>query len=262
LQVIAEVGSNIKDHDDCIRSVLAAKASGADVVKFQYYTGQDLFGPLYGGNNGLIVNVEQISEECAWQGIEFMCTAFSPAGYRMIDPYVKRHKVASSEITALDILSTVNSFGKPVILSTGGATHDEIAEALLVLRNVPVTILYCEVAYPARIVDFRHFDNLKDRFGEVCEIGYSDHTIDVLTIPGVAKARGATVIEKHVNFAGHTDTPDAGHSISGPELSMMVRYLKNELPISETFNSNPWKRKLIALPDGARGYFRPLPNDL
>jgi sialic acid synthase SpsE len=262
MKVIAEIGSNFKTQDDCIRSVGCAKEAGADAVKFQYFTGADLYGPLYGGTRNLIIDVEGLAEECGWKGIEFMCTAFSPTGYRMVDPFVKRHKVASSEITALDILNTVNSLGKPVILSTGGATGDEIARALLMLRNVPVTILYCEVAYPARVVDFRRFDELKARFGPVCEIGYSDHSIDVLNIPGTARDRGAKILEKHVNFTEHTDTPDAGHSISGKEFAMMTKYLKDQLPVCETFNPNPWKRQMIALPNGIRGYFRPLPNEV
>lgn len=261
MEVIAEIGSNFKIHDDCIRSIRSAKTAGADVVKFQYFTGTDLYGPLYTGDRSLIVDYEELAWEADTLEIEFMCTAFSPSGYRMINPFVKRHKVASSEITALDILETVNSFGKPTIVSTGGATFEDISMALLVLRNVPVTLMHCVTDYPARIVDFRHFDNLGDHFGTVCKIGYSDHSTDVLNIPTIARRRGAVVLEKHVNFTDHTDTPDAPHSLSGPEFSLMVRQLRSRAQPEETFKPNPWKRKMITLPDGTRGYFRPLPNE-
>jgi N,N'-diacetyllegionaminate synthase len=161
MEVIAEVGSNFKTHDDCMRSVMAARRAGADAVKFQLFTGQDLFGPTYAGDRGCFVSVPELAKEAEFQGIEFMCTAFSPDGYRSIDPYVRRHKVASSEITDLSILEAVNSLKKPVILSTGGAGGDDIDRALNALKDVPVTILYCVVEYPARIVDFRQMRVLR-----------------------------------------------------------------------------------------------------
>ncbi len=257
LEVIAEVGSNFVTVEDCLKSIEAASIAGAHAVKFQLFTREELYGEP-GHMDGVLPRswLPGLATHAREEEIEFMCTAFSPGGYRYIDPYVSRHKVASSEITDLDILDTVNALRKPVILSTGGATVNDIHSALMVLRNVPVTLLYCEPCYPARVIDFRRMDYLRERFGSSCKIGYSDHSTDVLVVPAEAKRRGAVLIEKHVNLCGVTGTPDAPHSINANELAMMCRHLKNKLSRDETFNPNPWKRQFIPLPNGKRGYFR------
>lgn len=260
MEIIAEVGSNWVTELDSLNSVLYAKRAGADVVKFQYYTHMDLYG--VSGPLCCLPNVRELSLAAREIGIEFMCTGFSPDGYDMIDPWVKRHKIASSEITDPTILRKVASFGKPVLLSTGGATMDEIERAIGFLKPNPVTVLYCVAEYPARVIDFRNLSRLKKKFGNYCDIGYSDHSTDVLNVPTMALVCDAKVIEKHVNFVGCKDTPDAPHSLSKEEFSMMVKVLRNDLPEEETFRPNPWKRQLLTLKDGTTGYFRPLNVEL
>ncbi len=257
LEVVAEVGSNFVTLEDCFKSIEAASIAGAHAVKFQLFTREELYGEP-GEMSGVLPRawLPTLATCARDEEIEFMCTAFSPDGYRYIDPYVKRHKVASSEITAIDILDVVNSLRKPVVLSTGGATMNDVHSALMVLRNVPVTLLYCEPCYPARVIDFRRMDQLREHYGSSCKIGYSDHSTDVLCIPQEAKRRGAVLIEKHVNLADVSGTPDAPHSINARELSLMCRHLKGKLSRDETFNPNPWKRQFIPLPNGKRGYFR------
>jgi sialic acid synthase SpsE len=73
----------------------------------------------------------------------------------------------------------------------------------------------------------------------------------------MAKRMGCEVIEKHVNLCGYSDTPDAPHSINGEELSLMVRMLKEELPIKDTFRGNPHKRRAKTNGDGTTGFYRP-----
>lgn len=263
MQIIAEVGSNWKTLEDCIYSIEKAKECGADAVKFQLYTHQELYG-VHGEIDGEMPRewIPQLAEAACKIGIEFMCTGFSSDGYRFLDPFVERHKVASSEITALDMLETLTGFGKPVIVSTGGATLEEIREAVAVLKDVPVTLMYCVAEYPARVIDFRHLQTLCNQFTE-CSVGYSDHSTDVVFIPSIAKLNGSKILEKHVNFTEHTDTPDAPHSLSFDEFKLMCDSFKRKslLSLEETFRPNPRKRKMITLPDGTRGYFRPLPDD-
>jgi sialic acid synthase SpsE len=187
-----------------------------------------------------------------------MCTAFSPLKYVAINRFVERHKIASSEITDLNIVETVNSFMKPVLLSTGGATYEEIDQALGLLGNCAVTLLYCVAEYPANVIDFRHMREIRGKYGNVCKIGYSDHSTDVLNIPMMAKIHNATVIEKHVNFCGYADTPDAPTSLSGEQFAMMVKHLRNDLSIEETRRGNPHKRIKAVMPDGSTKYFRPM----
>ncbi len=267
MRVIAEVGSNWKSFDDCSRSIAAASRAKADVVKFQLFTAEELYGAPYDGLKGVlprdwVPHLASIAHDC---GIEFMCTAFSPDGYRFIDPFVKCHKVASAELTAIDILKTVNDLKKPVCLSTGGATTEEINTALAILTDVPVTLFYCVADYPAKVVDFRAFDQLRIRH-DAHKYGYSDHSIDVLNIPELAQAMGASVIEKHVNFTEHTDTPDAPHAINEAELALMIKNLKGEATMADTDKlcnvqmKTQWKRRAVYSDDGSIGYFRPLPK--
>lgn len=255
MKVIAEVGSNWKTREDCASSISLAKVAGADAVKFQWFTNECLYGVIGDRKNKPIINA--LKDICDTNGIEFMCTAFSPYGYDVINPCVQTHKIASSEITDINILRKVNSFKKPVILSTGGAQTLQIAAALQELKDCPVTILYCVVDYPARVIDFRMLEFYQEIFGKDYSYGYSDHSIDVLNIPKLAEKSGATVLEKHVNFTTHTDTPDAPHSLNFNEFKLMCDHLKGATNFSETFRPNPYQRKLITLADGSQGYFRP-----
>lgn len=250
MKVIAEIGSNWKTHEDCRKSIQMAKLCGADIVKFQSFTAKDLHGVESSRElSPALTCLKDIADEF---DIEFMCTAFSCEGYSFINPLVRRHKVASAEITAIDLLETVNSFKKPVLLSTGGATLAEIETAVAKLKDCPVTILYCVTDYPARIVDFRHLEILKEHFGGGYSYGYSDHSSDVLNIPILARKHGSVILEKHVNFTDHTDTPDAPHSLNTEEFAMMVKHLKGELSPVETLRPCPWKRVKTE-----HGYFRP-----
>lgn len=233
MKIIAEVGSNWISYSDINLSIAQAKKCGADAIKFQFFTAKELYGSeAYGEHlhqQYLNFNwLSQIKFDCKDSGIEFMCTAFSPSGYEVVDQFVNTHKIASAEITDTSILEKVNSFGKPVYLSTGGASHDEIRHALLHLKNCAVTIMFCVADYPAKIVDFRHLELLRDKFGSGYQYGYSDHSLDVLNIPKIAKNHGCVVIEKHVNFTPHTHTPDSPHSIDAAELELMVKTLRGE----------------------------------
>lgn len=244
MKIIAEVGSNWKTLNDCIYSIKQARRAGAHAVKFQLFNHQE----LYGQN----INFEKIGEtpylhpdwisilkkECDENEIEFMCTAFSVHGYEKVNPFVSSHKIASAEMTDINILNTVNSFGKTVYLSTGGSnTSNDIRHALLYLKNCPVTIMYCVADYPAKIIDFRKLDQMKYYFGDNYSYGYSDHSIDVFNIPMTAKSKGCSVIEKHVNFTNHKDTNDSGHSLNFEEFSLMSRALMGEMPTIEETES-------------------------
>ena len=258
MRIIAEVGSNWHSLDDCFHSIEMAKKCGADVVKFQLFNPIEMYGeadvyvPGYSPN----LNATWISPlaiKCDESEIEFMCTAFSPSGYEIVNQYVETHKIASAEITDENILRKVNSFKKPVYLSTGGAVISQIERALHLLKDCRVTIMYCVTAYPARIVDFRHLEQLREAFGNGYTYGYSDHSTDVLNIPRLAQWHNATVIEKHVNFTSHTDTDDAPHSLNAKEFALMVKKLVgDDIPLKDTFMPCTWQRRFTG-----EGYYRP-----
>lgn len=233
MKIIADIGSNWRTLSDIKLSIVKAKECGSDVAKFQMYTALELYGSeAYGEHmHQHYLHAEWIPEiaaTCEDVNIEFMCTAFSPQGYETVNPFVKEHKIASAEITDTGILEKVNSFCKPVYLSTGGASYDDIRHALLHLKSCAVTIMFCVADYPAKIVDFRHLEILKEKFGAGYQYGYSDHSTDVLNIPKLAQHHGCKVIEKHANFSPHTHTPDAGHSLNVDEFKLMARKIHGD----------------------------------
>ena len=260
--IIAEVGSNWRTLDDCKQSIAMAKRAGADAVKFQAFTHEALYGgppPKVGVRFGFVGDPPDdhrphelpldwlpiLAEKAKDTGIEFMVSAFSPELVQAVDPYVNLHKVASAELSHLRILEAVRDTGKRVVLSTGASGPKDVAEALRVLETaiptrapngyVPptwehkVVLMYCVAAYPARDIDFRMLDELKQRFE--CPVGYSDHTTDYNVIPRTAVEWGACVLEKHFT-AIEADTPDRPHSLTVDEFKKMVQSIKGERPFS------------------------------
>lgn len=263
MKIIAEIGSNIKSYDDCVNSIKYARKAGANMVKFQLLSEFDLYGE--GSKDYRPFRIEwlaplhQVAQD---NEIEFMCTGFSIEGYKAIDPFVERHKIASAEITAIDLLETVASFKKPVLLSTGGASVEQIHEAILALDGCPITLMACVPKYPAKMISPSYLDIFKDNFGgRLISFGYSDHSADAVIWPMHFISEGASIIEKHANFLEYIDTPDALHSLNFQEFNFMARTLRGENIAPEEiheYNSKEmrekWQRRLI---NGK--YLRPKP---
>ena len=228
--IVAEVGSNFLNYEDCAASIRAAKECGADAVKFQCFSYRSLYGPnavppSYYKNPELQVDwlprLKNVADE---NSIEFMCTAFDVDTLRQVDQYVGVHKIASSDLAYPDLLKAVASFGKPILLSTGAATRSEISMALAYLRGCRVVLLYCVSAYPAKSVNLFVLDDLKT-FNT--PVGFSDHTKNIDYIPCEAVKHGAVVIEKHFTCI-NKDTPDRPHSLNPEEFRMMVLALRGD----------------------------------
>ena len=261
MKIIAEVGSNWHTLSDILMSIKTAKEVGADAVKFQLFSNKEMYLDVPDAKIGRspyldhtwLATMDKYAREV---GIELMCTAFSAPGYTYVDKFVDTHKIASAEITDFNILKKVNSFKKPVYLSTGGAGIIQIRHALEFLKACRVTIMYCVTEYPARVVDFRHVDKLVGIFKRGYDYGYSDHSIDVLIIPRLAKYHGCNVIEKHVNFTDHKDTDDALHSLSTRDFALMVKSIHGDhIFLEETHVACPWQRKAHDV-DGETNFFR------
>lgn len=222
--IIAEIGSNFRDFDDCVASVKLAAQSGADAVKFQYFSQHDLYGDGSEQPNiplAWLVDLKQIADEVQ---IEFMCTAFSPKGVEQIDPLVRRHKIASSEMEYQALLQTCLATEKPVLISTGGHTLDEILKTVESIRSGSFALLYCCNAYPSRQHNLFLLDALRAKVN--CPVGYSDHTIDLFTPFMAATYFQAPIIEKHVTLNRDMGSPDAAHSITFPELFDLVKWIR------------------------------------
>lgn len=236
LYIIAEIGSNWQSLSDCLDSIMIAKACGADAAKFQLFDERTLFGhgfeyPSYGVSAqppylppGWLVHLKKHADQ---HDIDFLCTAFSPEFVAVVDPYVPAHKVASSDLCYPQLLAAVARTGKPIYLSTGAKTDDEIERALDCLGPDAcsrTTLLYCVAAYPAKTVDLRVMRKL-DRI-ECAGFGFSDHTTDIIQTPLSAARFGASVMEKHFTAFPDWDTPDRGHSLTPSEFTLMVDHIR------------------------------------
>jgi len=221
--LIAEIGVNHENSLDLAKRLIElAREGGADSAKFQAYKAGKLasrFSPAYWDTNKEptqsqhelfakhdAFNVEHyraLAEHCHRVGIEFSCTAFDSDFVDAIDPLLRFHKIASADITAKPLLIKVASKGKPVVLSTGAASFQEVHEAIAVLEHHgsgPVTLLHCNLNYPTpdRLGFLSRIPAMKAEFPSHT-IGYSDHTIPgKVCLPMViAYTLGATVLEKH-----------------------------------------------------------------
>ncbi len=246
--IICEIGSNWLTLEDCLYSIIQAKIAGADAVKFQLFTHESLYGfkdktssddnptstdcpvgvPIH--KIGVLPPdwLPKLAEQCERVGIDFMCSAFSPELIDVVDPYVKTHKLASSEMCHVRMLEAYRRIGKPLIMSTGAQTTQDIISALYVVHSASqgekkgcgVTLMYCVSAYPAHETDLDIIAKLGEQFN--LPVGFSDHSLDYLNLPFFAwRTYGATVIEKHFT-AIDAQTPDSGHSLNPDQFKKMV----------------------------------------
>lgn len=239
--VVAEIGSN---HGDslrvAVRLIEAAAAAGADAVKFQLYRAETLYpeGDRREAARAWELNdrwLPTLATEALDRGVDFLCSVFDGETAAAVDPYVKAHKIASLEITWDSLLRNVAQRGKPMLVSTGAATTEQIRWALGVIRSVApeleVVLMHCVAAYPAPLeeANLLAIIQMSAKFG--VQVGLSDHTKDPITAPAAAVALGAPVIEKHVRL-GRTPAPygnvppDFWHSIDAEDFARMVEAIR------------------------------------
>jgi N-acetylneuraminate synthase len=253
--VIAEAGSNWRvgsqDQDSKMASDLIhiAADAGADAVKFQTFRAARTYAPDAGqaayleeSGAGQSINelfrdlempyemIPSLSDEATSLGIEFMSSPFSLEDFQAVDPFVRRHKVASYEISHVRLLEAMARSGKPMIISTGAATTDDISFALSTARNSgggDITLLQCTARYPAPLdrLNLSVIPALRDTFGTA--VGLSDHSEDPLVGPLGAVALGATVIEKHFTLDRNLRGPDHRFALEPDELAAMVRGIRS-----------------------------------
>jgi len=251
--IIAEAGVN---HNGSIKQALKmvkiAADSRADAVKFQSFIAQEeisKFAPKAkyqlkstDTHESQLEMVEKLElnkddhlvliESCKQYNIEFMSSPFDLKSINMLQELnVNRLKIPSGEITNLPYMRQISRMGKPVIMSTGMATLEEVWAALNVLvkagtKKDQVTVLHCNTEYPTPMKDV----NLKAMLtlGDELRVavGYSDHTLGI-EIPVAAVALGATVIEKHFTLDRTLPGPDHAASLEPQELKAMVTAIRN-----------------------------------
>lgn len=226
--IIAEVGSNWSEYRDIKDSCVAAAKAGASAVKFQCFSEASLYGNGDSHPNLPYEWIPKIRDLCNGLAIEFMCSAFDEETLLYINKFVKRHKLASSEMCHAGLIDKLKHFEKPVIVSVGGHTMDEIQDTVTALKPCKTTLLYCNNAYPSRFHDLRFIEKLRGGFRGV-DVGFSDHTIDLFTSYAAVKHYDAKVIEKHVRLDRITGGPDCEHSLTFGEFELLVKRIKGSI---------------------------------
>jgi N-acetylneuraminate synthase/N,N'-diacetyllegionaminate synthase len=166
---------------------------------------------------------------CKDCGIEFLSSPFDEASADLLDSLgMSTFKIPSGEVTNHPYLKHVAAKKKPVIMSTGMCTLDEVKEAVDIFRasGIPrLVLLHCVTEYPAPHdqINLNAMATLRAAFG--CEVGYSDHTLGI-EIPIAAVALGAAVIEKHFTLDNAMDGPDHKASLNPDEFRRMVQAIR------------------------------------
>ncbi len=285
--IIAEAGVNYNGRLDlAFRMVDEAKKAGADIVKFQtgvpekvmsrYAEKAEYQKVTTGAGESqldmvrkLMLKFEEfipLKQYCEKAGIRFLSTPFDLSSAAFLEELgCDLWKIPSGEITNLPYLIQIAQTGKPIILSTGMSTLEEVGAALKVLKENgagEVTLLHCTTEYPApyQDVNLRAMNTLRETFG--CRVGYSDHTPGI-EIPVAAVAMGATVIEKHFTLDRNMEGPDHKASLEPDELRAMVQAIRHvekamgtgikEPSASEKKNMAIARKSIVALRDIRKG---------
>lgn len=245
--VIAELSANHNGSlETALKTIDAMKAAGADAVKLQTYTPGtitlDCDNEMFTISQGTLWDKRKFSDLYAeamtpWEwhpilfnhakslGMEAFSSPFDPTAVDFLENLnVPAYKIASFEITDIPLIEYTASKGKPIIISTGIATLQDIEEALAACRRVgneKITLLKCTSAYPAppEEMNLLTIPDMHSRFG--VNVGLSDHTMS-LSAPVAAVALGARVIEKHFILDRGMGGADSAFSLEPSEFKAMV----------------------------------------
>jgi pseudaminic acid synthase len=244
---IAELSANHnQDFDKAVRIIEAAKDAGADAVKLQTYTPDTITlrsnkeqfrirgGTLWDGRN-LYELYGEAYTPWDWQprlkkvandlGLDLFSSPFDATAVDFLEEMnVPAYKLASLELVDLPLIEKMERTGKPLMMSTGMATVEEMEEAVRTARAAGATqiaLLKCTSAYPAppEEMNLRTIPELSRRFN--VPVGLSDHTTGI-TVPVAAVALGACIIEKHLTLSRSDPGPDSAFSLEPHEFKTMV----------------------------------------
>jgi pseudaminic acid synthase len=245
--VIAELSANHnQDFDQAVRIIHAAKDAGADAVKLQTYTpdtitlrsSRECFlikgGTLWDGRTLHELYAEAYTP-WEWQpklkhvaeglGLDLFSSPFDPTAVDFLEQMdVPAYKVASFELVDIPLIQKMARTGKPLIMSTGMATLEEIDEAIEAASDAGATgiaLLKCTSAYPAlpEEMNLKTIPELARKFQ--LPVGLSDHSVGV-AVPVAAVALGACIIEKHITLSRLVKGPDVAFSLEPQEFKEMV----------------------------------------
>ena len=260
--IISEIGVNHNGDIDLAKQMIkASKEAGADAVKFQTFTAKSLVSKATPkveyqkettnekeSHYEMIQSLEMSKEDhiplieyCKDLRIEFISTPYDIDSAKFLHEVgVKIFKTASADIIDLPLHEFLASTAKPVIISTGMATLEEVDEVIEIYKaenNMNITLLHCVSNYPCKFesLNLSVISSLKDRYN--LPVGYSDHAVGCM--PAVASiALGASVIEKHFTLDKNLSGPDHKASSTPDEFKELVDLIR----LAEISMGDPIKR--------------------
>ncbi len=250
--IIAELSANHNGSlQTALDSIKAAKECGANAIKLQTYTADTLTlnsrnedfmisgGTLWDGRN-LYELYQEAYTPWEWHkelfdyarslNIDIFSTPFDKTAVDFLETLnPSAYKIASFEITDYEVVRYTASKQKPIIISTGIATIDEIQDVVNICKSVGnenIILLKCTSEYPAPLneANLKTISNMKETFG--VEVGFSDHTLGIVA-PVVAVTLGAKVIEKHFIIDKSIGGADCGFSMDKKEFKQMVEAIRD-----------------------------------
>ncbi len=285
--IVAELSANHNQNfEQAQRIVHAAKEAGADAVKVQTYTADTITlssdrecfqvrgGTLWDGRT-LYDLYQEAHTPWAWQpklkalcdelNLDFFSSAFDPTAVDFLETMsVPVHKIASPELVDIPLIQKMAETGKPLILSTGMATVDEIEEAIAAARTAganQIVLLRCTSAYPAppEEMNLRSIPDMAQRFG--LPVGLSDHTPGI-AVSVAAVALGASLIEKHLTLSRAAGGPDSAFSLEPAEFKSLVEAIRSAEkslgqlqygPTAHEIRTRVFRRSLFVVRDMKKG---------
>lgn len=268
--IIAEAGVNHNGSFElACKLVDAAKTAGVDCIKFQTFKSTNLVSHNAqkaeyqkdttgdGTQVDMLKKLElsydefmRLKKYCDNVGICFLSTPFDFDSIEFLDSIdMPFWKIPSGEVTNLPYLVALAKTGKPVVMSTGMCSMDEISAAIKVLKDhgtQEIKLLHCNTEYPTPFedVNLKAMQTIRDAFGY--EVGYSDHTKGI-EVPIAAVALGAMIIEKHFTLDRNMEGPDHKASLEPDELTAMVssiRHIEKALGTGEKIPSPSEKKNI------------------
>ncbi|WP_431522861.1 N-acetylneuraminate synthase [Paenibacillus hunanensis] len=248
IYIIAEIGVNHNGSmEQAIHCIDAAVACGVDAVKFQTFKSEKLVtkqakkadyqtktSNLDENQLDMLKRLELDFEDfkvlkayCKEKHIDFLSTPFDDESAEFLNSIeVDAFKIGSGDMNNIPFLKKINNYQRPVLLSTGMSSMEEIKEPLLALKDCPLVLLHCTSDYPAPLqdVNLKAIPMMEQTYNRI--IGYSDHT-EGIEVSVAAVALGAKVIEKHFTLDRSLPGPDHKASLEPKDFTRLVQSIRN-----------------------------------
>ncbi len=247
---IAEIGINHNGSlETAFKLIDLAVDAGFDAVKFQkrdlsiVYTPEELLKPrenFYGATNGDLKrglefdysDYEKIQNYCDTKSIDWFASPWDLNSLAFLEKFnVVAHKVASACLTDANLLKAMGKTGKPIILSTGMSSLNQVRQAVELIGHDQIVILHCVSTYPAKNSDLNLsvINTLKTEFS--LPVGYSGHEVGVLPSVLAVSTYGARMIERHITLDRSMWGSDQSASLESTGAKKLISYINESYEV-------------------------------